>query len=1233
MNKKGVVVALALAFLFLRAIPTLAEPALQQTVLEPGVPVTGNLSGAGDTKYYQVTVTAGEYLSVILDGVEDYYPRVHGLYIKFGTLPTTLDYQDKGDLPDADQGVEITSTVAGTYYVMVQSTAWGGDYSIVAHTGSTFPTLTVGAPVTGTLQFDNDVKYYQVAVGAGEHLSVILDGVEDYYPRVHGLYIKFGGLPTTLDYLDKGDLPDADQGVEITSTVAGTYFVMVRTTAFGGDYSIIAHTSATFPTLTVGAPVTGALQFDNDVKYYQVAVGAGEHLSVILNGAEDFYPRKHTLFIKFGTLPTTLGFEDRGNSPGADQTVEIASTQAGTYYIMVRTIAFGGTYSIEAQTIIPISMSIGGTVQRQLAAAGRDDFVVTAASGENLAIELQPTAPITAPLVLLERFGRLSWPGPDEADVWTDRQQNGTYRLLVPDAIAGKHFISVFNQMPTSVVSYELRVLSMANRLVEVWPAVAPPAPVVLGARGVLRTGPLTITLCNTGNPAVTQGVLDPLSSSEGRITLDLTGVAPGKYNLCIPWPGGEAQTLADAVEVRAGSGQLVARLETPSVTRVGRDYVAWLTYGNSGGAPLPSPLFIVSADQAKVRLDADGEYTDTVRVTGFAADIPFDFLPPGGELRLPVYFRVTGMAAVLKLITVDAGNTQSFPWSSIEPLFRPLTPTSNWGQRWFSATTALGVTWGEVIQSVNDLGSVLTILPVPPSFDNMLSYRLGVALSETVAVTSQAAAQPAGQSAIPPEQDFVCPSVDTGLGLGHLYPSRFTYNARDDVELVSNTADPLDPNNPTFLIAHGNSDNAENPRFQDLENSIRLKTTKLGTGPINVARINWKGGANGIVPWAKTLCRNRLGRNVIEEVGKTLADNLRTTLGEQGRKTLCGNLVFYGHSFGNGVNYEVARNLCPDIKPSAMLLDAAAVSSGIHIRDYRVAFDTDSSFGVYTGVWFDEKKNLGVTARLLCGAPNGLRDPIGAHGYGLTWAMDAMDRCLTPSKPEEGAKFVTGGCKPEPGLGSNPSTGTPVNYPIRVVAAIDPNLKVAWAERLKPGDLARFTIYFENAASASAPAQDVVVSDALDPRFDWSSVRFVDAGFGSVMIPLQTVGFYESVESSVSITDYRPAITSTWSVNVQATLDRPTGHLRWTFRTLDPATGSPPEDPLAGFLPPNNASGRGEGHVTFDVRIRATTPDHTSITNTATIIFDANASIATPAISILVENPHEIYLPVVTKH
>ena len=185
-------------------------------------------------------------------------------------------------------------------------------------------------------------------MGAGERLIVVLDATV-YNSNSYDLYIKFGALPTTLIYDGTGDLPDADQAVEIPVTQAGTYYVMIRSTSGGGDHTIAAHTAATFPTLIPGVLKPGELQSTYDVKLYQVTVAAGEDLAVALDGESNY--NHYDLYLRFGELPTTLVYDARGTGLYADQRIEVKPTQAGTYYLMIRSTSGGGAYTLRASLI------------------------------------------------------------------------------------------------------------------------------------------------------------------------------------------------------------------------------------------------------------------------------------------------------------------------------------------------------------------------------------------------------------------------------------------------------------------------------------------------------------------------------------------------------------------------------------------------------------------------------------------------------------------------------------------------------------------------------------------------------------------------------------------------------------------------------------------------------------------------------------------------------------------
>ncbi len=178
---------------------------------------------------------------------------------------------------------------------------------------------------------------------------------------------------------------------------------------------------------------------------------------------------------------------------------------------------------------------------------------------------------------------------------------------------------------------------------------------------------------------------------------------------------------------------------------------------------------------------------------------------------------------------------------------------------------------------------------------------------------------------------------------------------------------------------------------------------------------------------------------------------------------------------------------------------------------------------------------------------------------------------------------------------------------------SIDPNVKITVGyddERFIAGDMPiLYTIFFENMATATAPAQQVVITDQLSDKLDWSTVELVSIGFNKVEISIPP-GLNRYKTTSSVATDPNP-------VHVESSLDAGTGVITWVIESVDLVTGGLPEDPLAGFLPPNKpeCDHCGDGHVSFMVWPKAGLASGTTIANQATIVFDVNAPIDTPEV------------------
>ncbi len=114
--------------------------------------------------------------------------------------------------------------------------------------------------------------------------------------------------------------------------------------------------------------------------------------------------------------------------------------------------------------------------------------------------------------------------------------------------------------------------------------------------------------------------------------------------------------------------------------------------------------------------------------------------------------------------------------------------------------------------------------------------------------------------------------------------------------------------------------------------------------------------------------------------------------------------------------------------------------------------------------------------------------------------------------------------------------------------------------------------------------------------------------GFNNVTIPVPSG--VQSFSTNVTVaTDPNP-------VQVNAALNPASGVITWTMTSIDPVTGQLVTDPLAGFLPPDNTNGVGEGYIAYTVWPKTGLANATVITNQASVVFDVNAPILTPAVT-----------------
>jgi hypothetical protein len=205
--------------------------------------------------------------------------------------------------------------------------------------------------------------------------------------------------------------------------------------------------------------------------------------------------------------------------------------------------------------------------------------------------------------------------------------------------------------------------------------------------------------------------------------------------------------------------------------------------------------------------------------------------------------------------------------------------------------------------------------------------------------------------------------------------------------------------------------------------------------------------------------------------------------------------------------------------------------------------------------------------------------------------------------------------CEWVPDDGSIPKCRLPEkkdSHHLDLVGSLDPNDKIGFqgsgdGQFVSGEKPVAYTVFFENLETATAPAQEVVIEDQLDiETLDFNTFSLGEIKFGNTQIEPPSGLWQYTTE-----VDLRPG--SDLIVKIEAKLDIFSGLLTWTFASIDPATGKPPEDTLAGFLPPNVNPPEGEGHVIFTVNPKEDLETGTEIRNMARIVFDVNPPINTP--------------------
>jgi hypothetical protein len=1144
-----------------------------------------SLWSAGDAQYYRFASVTSDSLIVMLKGsgfASGYALEVHEGLLSGTAVGTPWSLNN-------DLSLEVTAPSPTDYFVIVRGVA-GRDQTfdikveqravVQAPPGTTLsdqPLWTIG-----------DAWYFHIAAASSDPLLVMVQGStfsQSYQVELHqGSPVGTAlGTPRAYQY---------GQSLEVQTPTPGDYFVVVRAVATDAGKFNLRVIQRPPVIVTPGTPLAAQpLWVPGDTWYYQIAANS-DPLVALLRGsvpASGYEFELHQGSLGGPKVGTAL---DGTN----DKSIELVAPSTGTYFAIVRSITDGErTFDLDVeQRNVPTVIDTSSFTDQTLWSLGDTRYYrVTAVTTDPLLIMLQGST--FAPDYVMEvRQGSVTGP-----TVGVTSEQGNDKSVTVNTPTIGDYYVVVRNAID-GARSYSLRFDQRNTQSLK-------PAEIVrdqqLSGQGDTRyyvvpvTGADGLVVSLQGSDFATNYVVTVHQGSMGGPSVGLTRHEGNNLFVDIVAP----QVGDYYIEVQ--NGRSGSRSYTIQVDQVGASIVSISpkTGGNAGRVTATiesrylaqfAEVHLVGTNGSEVvgsgpnSVDSYGRFSATFDLRGLAAG-QYDVVvtkADGGEVRLAAGFGVENggyprlWVQITGRDTIRAGRRQPY-WiaygnsGNVDAEGGRLVVQLS-GTRKYQLGNE-----GEAEGSIEPVGREILLASVAVETSHLLAVNVEASEATSECAVGASVADSAdcwrnGSEHSTTSDAADCRSFDESV------PSR-------DPTAVLQGDEPIPPGYVDLYIV----DDPEMGKFE--EAAIH----------VDKASIAWS------YPGQVVETRPYPGRTARLELPAAYQPGTTKPCvprGYCGSKTVTISRVFSIRP--NAAILRTSGTATTDLSAIAQQVrDELPNWKGWEFGNPSVPKDRQvSCIGLVTGLLFPKGLFDCIEIGTPTGASVGGQRPIqitaaSAFNYWLKSAGVDYIALPTAMKSSELFQWIS---KCMPALSTAWTRSV-------VVVARDPNAKVGTSgsgtPRHAPGrDGVTYGVFFENLETASASAQDVVVTDQLDTsKFDLTTFALGPISFGS-----QVVTPPPGLKHHVTSVDLRPS--QNLLVKVDAELDVVIGLVTWRLSAVDPDTGKPPQDALAGFLPPNTTPPNGEGSVVFTVAPIAGLTTGAEIRNKARIVFDANDPIDT---------------------
>ncbi len=283
------------------------------TALTSGEPLAGLVGDEGSLTYFKITVPDG-MASLVVETTMDNAAADPDLYIRYGQLPSTYDYDASSTFAGGNEIAYIATPQAGDWFILVYGYSDYSDIDIQATYSACGYELTLSPEVFGaeggdgeiTIDAANDACTWEIKGGSPwiAFDPTASSGVGDGS-------VAFTVTPNDEATTRNGVIIVANQQVDVAQFARGV-------------------TDAAL--LTNGHPQTGLDGAEDNQSYFRITVPEGQRrLSVTTwSGAGDC-----DIFLRREALPTMGRFDGASMLPGNEERIVMDNPESGDWYVLI----------------------------------------------------------------------------------------------------------------------------------------------------------------------------------------------------------------------------------------------------------------------------------------------------------------------------------------------------------------------------------------------------------------------------------------------------------------------------------------------------------------------------------------------------------------------------------------------------------------------------------------------------------------------------------------------------------------------------------------------------------------------------------------------------------------------------------------------------------------------------------------------------------------------------------